>query len=379
MKICLVNSFYPPWIGGAERYVSSLSRELVKRGNDVTVYCSGRPLSAGESLEDGVRIRRMSTPMLWYGTPLVVFPRNFFSEKYDVIHANFPSPFTASMSAWNSELRSIPSVLTWHNDLPAVTAGAGVLVKLHASLSLIYLNQFRRIIATTQIYAQRSVSLRRYADKVVVIPNGVDTGRFRPDVSGDRIREEYGLQGLKVVLFVGALTQWHAYKGLDVLLKAFRIARGSLPEAKLLIVGDGEMRGAYQKMTKELGIEDSVIFAGRADDATLPLYYGAADVLVLPSKDSSEGFGLVLLEAMSSGKAVIGSLVGGIPEVITDEENGLLVEPLDPAELSKAIVRLCTDDSERTRMGASGRRFAESRDWRAVAEKVETLYETLVN
>jgi glycosyltransferase involved in cell wall biosynthesis len=376
MKVCMVNSFYPPWIGGAERYVSNLSRELVKRGNEVTVYCSGRPLEAGESLEEGVKVRRMSTPMMLYGTPLVVFPHSFFAERYDVIHANFPSPYLAAVSAFAGALKRTPAVLTWHNDLPPITSPAGLLIIFHDALSPAYLNYFQRIIATTRVYANSSSILKRYSKKVAVVHNGVDTKVFNPDVDGRAIKDLHGLWEHGVLLFVGALTRWHGYKGLDVLLEALLLVRERC-QVKLIVVGEGPMKPFYEDLARRQGLQNSVVFAGRVDDSTLPLYYAASDILVLPSKDSSEGFGLVLLEAMASGKAVIGSRVGGVVEVITDGENGVLVNPNDAESLSIQIVSLLGDDELRARIGSNGRAFAESHDWSAVARRVEQIYDEI--
>jgi len=191
LKICLVNSYYPPWIGGAETYVSSLARSLGARGHDITVYCSDRPLRAGESEEKGIRIVRMRTPGALYGTPLVLFPPKFLAEKYDIIHANFPSPYLAAISAWVAKANNTPAVLTWHNDLPPVTNFAGVLVKVHESICPAYLNIYKRIIATTSSYGKKSRILRRYSDKIAVINNGVDTSVFNPKNNGDLVRRQF--------------------------------------------------------------------------------------------------------------------------------------------------------------------------------------------
>ena len=109
-----------------------------------------------------------------------------------------------------------------------------------------------------------------------------------------------------------------------------------------------------------------------------PSYYAASDFAVLPSKDSSEGFGLVLLEAMSTGKAVIGSRVGGVVEVVRDGYNGMLVEPNNVDELARAMLILFEDDRTRLLMGRYGRTFAESSDWNSVVQKVESLYKEIL-
>jgi glycosyltransferase involved in cell wall biosynthesis len=105
----------------------------------------------------------------------------------------------------------------------------------------------------------------------------------------------------------------------------------------------------------------------------------AADVLVLPSKDMSEGFGLTLLEANASGKPAIASNVGGIPSVIKDGYNGMLVSPNDPRSLADAIMRLREKPDECREMGGNGRRFAELHDWSIIALKTERVYEDAIS
>lgn len=375
MKICLVNSYYPPWIGGAETYVSNVARGLKNLGHDVTVCCSDRPLKSGESFEDNIRVIRMKTPLRFYGTPITILPRQIF-EEYDIIHANFPGPYLAAFSVFIARARGIPAVLTWHNDLPPVTSGAGVAVKIHDDVSSSYLDLYDRIIATTNVYARSSKTLRRYSRKLSVIHNGVDTSRFNPKVNGGAIRERFRIGQSKVAIFVGALTTFHAYKGVDVLIKAFRKVCETT-DVKLLIVGAGDLLDGYKKLARELGISSKIIFAGRVKDPELPEYYAASDFAVLPSKDSSEGFGLALLEAMATGKAVIGSKVGGIPEFVRDRRNGFLVDPNNVDQLANAMISLARDDETRSAMGRSGIEYARSKDWGSVANKLAELYATL--
>ena len=377
MKVCLVNSFYPPYIGGAETYVSSLGRSLAELGHDVIVYCADRPSSTGVASDGRVKVVRMNTPLAFYGTPVSLFPSSFMAGDYDVIHCNFPNPYFAAVSASVAKTRGVPAVLTWHNDLPAVTRAASVLVNLNTIASVAYLAPYSRIIATTGIYARTSKILRRHARKVTVIPNGVDTARFNPQVDSEGLKEMYHLRGYKTLIFVGALTTWHTYKGLEELLQAFSMVEKSCDRLKLLVVGGGNLLGYYQRLARGLDVDDRVAFTGRVDDETLPGCYAASDFAVLPSRDSSEGFALSLLEAMASGKAVIGSEVGGIPEVIDDWKNGILVRPRDPKALANAIHALYMDDELRQRMGIAGREFAESHDWKVFAKEASSLYQEI--
>ena len=377
MKVCMVNSFYPPYIGGAETYVSNLARNLAWLGHNVTVYCADRPLHAGSASDGAVKIVRMSTPLALYGTPISLFPPSFIAGRYDVIHCNFPNPYFTAVSAAVGKAEQVPAVLTWHNDLPSVTSAASILVGLNNIASAVNLEPYTRIIATTSVYARTSKTLRHHSEKVTVIPNGVDTVRFNPRVRSDEAREKYHLDGYKTLIFVGALSTFHTFKGLVDLLRAFSMVSKRCERLNLIVVGGGNLLGYYQKLARSLSGSDRVVFTGRVYDYALPACYAAADFAVLPSRDSSEGFGLALLEAMASGRAVIGSDVGGIPEVIDEWKNGILVKPRDEEGLANAIHALYTDDELREKMGSAGRSFAEAHDWKDVSKKVEALYSSV--
>jgi len=209
---------------------------------------------------------------------------------------------------------------------------------------------------------------------VTVVPNGVDCERYHPNVNDAEIIESLSLDHKFMLLFVGALTKWHGYKGLDILLEALKLVVKSHPNLLLLVVGDGELKQFYFSLSQRLGVASNVIFVGDVPDDLLPHYYAASDVLVLPSRDMSEGFGLTLLEANASGRPVIASNVGGIPSVVKNGYNGLLVQPNDPVALANAITRLEKNRREARTMGCNGRRFAEMHDWSNTASQTERIY-----
>jgi len=380
MRIVIVNSFFPPWRGGAETYVYNLATNLSHRGHEITIMCGSPPLERGTTKRDGLKIERLQVSRRVYGTPIMpdLFSR-LLSEPADIMHANFPSPYIAFVTAVVSRLRGIPAVLTWHNDLPSVTRTAGILVTLHDRIILpVYIGYFRKVIATSDYYAQMSKNLGRIRTKVTVIRNGVDSIRFNPNVTGRRIRAKFQLNDLKVILFVGALTAWHRYKGLDVLLEAFSLLEHK-DRIRILVAGDGVLKTEYKRLAADLKIRDMVIFAGDVPDSELPEYYASSDVLVLPSKDRSEGFGLTLLEANATGKPAIGSAVGGIPSVIRDGYNGALVPHNSPRALASKLLELLDGDARRlVEMGKNGRALAESLDWSIVAKETEELYQSVL-
>lgn len=342
----------------------------------MTVQCGSEPLSPGISHEFGIRVVRHRILTRIYGTPLMPsLLRELNLLDTDILHGNFPSPYIAFTVAAASKIRKIPAILTWHNDLPAVTSGARFLIETHDRIILQkYINIYRRIISTSPHYAERSKILSTLSKRVTVVPNGVDCQRFHPTTRGNAITDKLRLDGKFVILFVGALTKWHGYKGLDVLLNATKRASQENPNLALIVVGDGELRQCYSLMSHKLAVERIVTFVGDIADEVLPQYYAACDVLVLPSRDMSEGFGLTLLEANATGKPVIASNVGGIPAVVKNGYNGILVPPNDTTALSRAVLSFVKDLRKAREMGLNGRRVAEDHDWTITAAKTEQVY-----
>jgi glycosyltransferase involved in cell wall biosynthesis len=370
----MINTFYPPWRGGAETYVKNLAENLARMGHEVRVVAAHQPLSPGEYFQDGVLVKRLKSAGMFYGVPIIPELLQYLvSIDADLIHVNFPNPFNATIGALASIIKKIPAVLTWHNDLPSVTKLAGSIVRIHDDLAApIYLKHYDSIITTSNIYHKKSKMLRKFQNKTRTIFNGVDCKRFNPDVYAEDIKSDLEIKDSKVILFVAALTKWHRYKGLDILIEAFSLIRDM--DIKLLVVGGGGLKSEYEAYTKSVNLTDKVVFVGEVSDYLLPKYYSIADMLVLPSKDRSEGFGLTILEANASGKPVIGSNIGGIPGILTDNDNGILVPPNNPNLLADAICRLSNDDKLRERMGERGRQIAIKHDWSRVAAETEKIY-----
>jgi glycosyltransferase involved in cell wall biosynthesis len=375
----MVNTFYPPWRGGAETYVKNIAENLVRMGHEVRVVVAHQPLSPGEYFQDEVLVKRLKSVGMFYGVPIIPELLQYLvSIDADLIHVNFPNPFNAITGALVSRIKKVPAVLTWHNDLPSVTKLAGSIVQIHDGLAApIYLKYYDSIITTSNIYHKKSKTLRKFPNKTRTIFNGVDCKRFNPDVYAEDIKADLKIKNSKVILFVAALTKWHRYKGLDVLLEAFRLIRDV--DIKLLIVGGGDLKSGYEAYTESVNLTDKVKFVGEVSDEFLPKYYSIADMLVLPSKDRSEGFGLTILEANASGKPVIGSNIGGIPGILTDNVNGILVPPNNPTLLADAICRLSSNDKLRERMGERGRQIAIMHDWSKVALETEKTYFELLD
>lgn len=196
---------------------------------------------------------------------------------------------------------------------------------------------------------------------VTVIPNGVPLDFWMDEAA----RNTAPGQRLAAV---GRLVR---VKGHDVLIRAMELLRGAVPEATLVVIGDGEERSALEEEVSRRGVEDAITFVGRQTPEEVRSILRQADVFVMPSR--SEGLPLALLEAMASGLPVVASHVGGIPEVLT-REVGLLVPPEDPAALAQALTDVLQNPTRRVEMGHAARVRAQAFSSSRVTEAYEHLF-----
>ena len=178
------------------------------------------------------------------------------------------------------------------------------------------------------------------------------------------------------LLFVGRLIE---RKGVPYLIEALAELRRELP-ATLDIVGTGSQQPALERLAADLGVSDAIRFLGRVDDRELAALYTACDAFVLPSivdrHGDTEGLGVVLLEAMSYGRPVVATDVGGIPDIVRHEQTGLLVPQKDARALAEALRRLLTDPDLAERLGTAGRAYVQTNfSWPSIVDRVVALYE----
>jgi glycosyltransferase involved in cell wall biosynthesis len=216
------------------------------------------------------------------------------------------------------------------------------------------------------------------------MPYGAETSRFAPlpaaqvAVAREQIGARHGLDaGDRWLLAVGRLVY---KKGFDVLIRALPSILRRQPRTRVLFVGTGPLAGELETVASQAGVADRVHLLGAQPHTDLPRYYAAAAVVVVPSVVDAEGNvdGLpnTLMEGLSSGTPVLASRVAGIPDVVRNEDNGLLFEPGDIDGLSEGAIRLLDDSALHARIGAAARADAvASLDWDRVAERFEALYE----
>ena len=227
-----------------------------------------------------------------------------------------------------------------------------------------------QLIAVSRSIERKIVDERRNTTRVRMIYNGVDLERYDHQEPCCTLRDDYGMEpGSQIV---GVVARLDPEKGHPTLLEAWPAVLRAVPDAYLLIVGEGARREDLERQARELRIAHRVVFTGRRDD--VPAVTAALDVAVLPSYREAQG--LTILEAMALSRPVVASNVGGIPEMIEHGVTGLLVPPHDPAALAAAIVRLLNDHSFADTLGRAGHDLVHDRFCiELMVKAVEEIYD----
>lgn len=363
MKITLMVPFFPPkWRGGVEISTYKIAKHLAQRGHEVSVITSldkGLPV---RSSEQGFFVYRTRYPRIkiigimifWLGIWLILTRIN-----PDVVHGQ-----TANMALpalLNRKMRGKPYYI-W---------GQGSEIYLRWLFKKQYLKLiFKHASMVIALTEDMRREIREICDRqVVVVPNGVDLNQFE-NVSGKDIRRQLEISvGRKVIVFVGRL---HPIKGLGYLVRAMKLVKERNKDAVLVMVGGGEEKGRLEKLAADLGLLEDIRFVDSVASEEVPRFLMASDVFVLPSM--SEGFPNVILEAMACGLPIVATRVGGLPEIIEDGKNGLLVEPGNPEQIAGSILQLLGDDRVREKISENNREKVKNYDWERVIDKLEEIY-----
>lgn len=390
MKVCLVVSTYEPYTKGGQGEVAlKLQKQFLDRSEEAFVLTSGPEVQGySRTLRTGTGKR------LFYATSTAYL--NWIRKMdFDIINFHLESGMSLApfLAATNSRAKIVTTV---HNSYLSEWRSIGKLDRVpkkyaHPTIdeyAMKYLLTPMKFLGTYMdcALADRIVAVsnstreecrteyRIPEEKISVIYNGVDLDEFNPRIPRTRIRSKFSLGENPIILAVGAAT---IRKGLPYLLQAMPDVIANIPDVKLIVVGSRTYESQLQLLAKDLGIRHNVIFAGPVERDELPFYYSACDVVAVPSV--YEGFPVVVLEALASGKPVIASRVGGIPEAVQNGVNGILFEPCDVPELARGVVRLLGDESLRGKMCREARNVAESRyDWKNIALQYLTEFKRLL-
>ncbi len=276
----------------------------------------------------------------------------------DILHAHYASSYGVLgrlckyhpfiLSVWGSDILEFPKRSFFHKYLFRRTV-------LKADI----------LMATSRLMKDE---LQSYTQKKVLLtPFGVDIEKFRPSE-----KEKTGTE-----VRIGTVKALEEVYGIDILIRAFALALKKAPGTlKLEIVGEGSREQEYRSLVNKEGIADSVTFLGRLSSAAVQEKLRSFDVFVAVSR--RESFGVAVLEASASALPVIVSNIGGLSEVVSENETALVVPSEDPSSLSEAILKLANDPSLRKRLGDAGRSFVvRNFDWKKNAEIVMNIYKTL--
>ncbi|MEU6403052.1 glycosyltransferase [Streptomyces sp. NPDC046985] len=355
--VAVVTPYYPPKIGGVEQYTARLAAAVAAdpgmRAVVITTRLDGG-LRTRVSTEDGVLVVRLGAWLKLSNTPLsplwpLQLRRWLRRTGADVVNAHAPVPGLGDLAVAAAGRRRT-TVLTYHaGSMHKGAAGSGAADRL---IGLYERAVLPRVFARARhLVAVSPVSLADGRPHAVRITPGVDTDRFTPGEPASRRP--------RTIVYVGRMDRSSAWKGVDVLVRAFaRLAR-DVPEARLRLVGDGDALPGLRALAAELGVAERLQTPGALSGEALADAVRTAAVLALPSLTEAESFGMALVEGMACATPLVGSDVGGIPHVVADGETGLLVPPGDPDALAAACAKLLTDGGLADRMGAAGRRTAE--------------------
>lgn len=374
MHVAMISSDCAPNTGGIAAHVLNLAVALRERGIQVTVL---------GGCQDARRWRRFQPPF----------------EGFRVIHVGRRAKVSAALFAFWARrtlqglLRRSPvDIVHVHNfigDLVAVlglTTGARRVATNHSSGFLdayaagrkrriypLLLGGYDAVIAPSRELEEKSTYLGVSRDRIHYVPNGVDINRFSPGDPGAEVwrrvapfREEHR--------FVLSTRRLASKNGVQFLLRSIPQVLRACPDARFLLAGDGPAGRALEAEARAQGIRSSVRFLGHVPNERLLDLYRLAEACVLPSLQ--EATSISGLEAMACGKPIVGTRVGGIPEILEDGVTGVLVEPADPADLARGLLRVLSDGNLAARMGAKAReRAREAFSWTAIAERTLSVYE----
>jgi phosphatidylinositol alpha-1,6-mannosyltransferase len=234
---------------------------------------------------------------------------------------------------------------------------------------LTYLGEFTRQ-AISRSLSQKSI------DSMVKIAPGIDTSHFSPQADAIHRRTELGLEGKKIIVSVGRLVH---RKGQDKLIEAFPTIVREIPNAHLLIVGEGPYRTHLEKLVERLSLKENVTFVGRIFYDDLPSYLSASDVFVMPSRSrffglEVEGLGIVYLEASACAIPVVAGISGGAPDAVQEGITGLCVDGTNAAQIAEAVIHICSDSKRAAKMGLAGRNWIiEKWRWEIWSKEFNTL------
>jgi glycosyltransferase involved in cell wall biosynthesis len=365
-RVCHLGKYYAPAPGGIESHVRTLARAQAELGMRVRVFCINHETGPTSVERDGpvdvVRFGRAAS-----AAKLDVCPdlRPALARlETDIVHLHVPNP-TMILALLGARRLRAPVVVTYHSD----SIRQRIRSALFRPLERLAYRRVRVILPTSPLYPAGSRFLRRYTDRLQVLPHGIDLQPFLEPSAADRAEADRLREHRRGPFWLGCGRLVY-YKGFLNAIRALTRVRGTL-----LLIGDGPDQAMLRDEARRLGVLERVVFLGHVPKV-VP-YYLAADAFWFPSNARSEAFGIVQVEAMASGCPVINTYIphSGVSWVSRHEETGLTVPVNDPVALADAANRLLTEPGLRDRLAAGARaRAIREFDHRTMAQRSLAIY-----
>jgi len=354
-------------IGGLERVTESIVTGLDKDRYDAEVWCLAHGGEIAEDLiEKGIIVKILEMKSYYNPLRIVALSRLMRKEKIKILHTH--GYFGSTFGRLAAIMAQVPVVITHVHSTYYGYNKRNILIERFLSFFT------DKIVCVSEAVQKFVLEVEGINEKkTLVIYNGVEEpNTYETELNANR--KSFGISDSDIVVItVASLTP---HKGHSVLIDAMHVLTQEYQNLRLLIVGDGHLRNDLAEHVKGLELTRNVVFTGLRKDICSLLRL--SDIFVLPSLER-EGLGMVIIEAMACGLPVIGTRLGGIPEVIEENINGFLVTPENPEELAAAMEKLISDKTARTGMGRAGRKIFEEKFTVAkMIENIESLYDGLI-
>ena len=376
MRILTFSSPYPPELGGMQSHVYNLTQAFARMGHEVRVVTARSQRSAPVRQSDGairvVRIPFVNVPktmtLQYLGASAAYLTWLVLTWRPDILHVH---SFWPDLLVTKHLYPMVPVVHTAHESLFLMMAEQP---SYHRRLRFI-MSSVDGVIGPSNELLHVARGFGVPTGRSIFLPNGVDSERFSPSVHGV-VRERYRISpSTKVVLCPRRLVPKN---GVNFLIEGIPTILRIHPDTIFVIVGEGPERAALESQTRELRVQDKVVFAGGISNDEINGYYAGADLVMLPSL--KEATSISALEAMSCAKPVVASNVGGLPYLVEDGVTGSLVPPADAQALATAVSELLSDPERRNEMGAAARsRVLSELTWDHIARRTSEFYSQVLS
>ena len=383
MHIIQVAPRFPPAVGGVEEHVYRISLELFKRGHRVTVITSneadGKIYPVQDEVMQGIHIYRFPLFMpklfreFWFMPEIL---RKLPLLRGNVVHVHGYRCLSSCIAVYLSKLNNVPTVLTPHGVYPPrYFINALLKSTFDCTLGRFLLKISDRIIALSEHNRRLLLQIGADADKIALVPNGVNIEEYAHLRRSKKIREQSSDDG-PVLLYAGRI-DWN--KRLEKIVEAMPLILKEFPSAKFVIVGPDYAGYANEllDLAKKLAVEHALVITGEVSRDKLLEFYSTADVFLLPS--SYEGFGLSLLEAMSSKIPVIASPFGGPGDFLKHGVHAWLLRKTTSDEIFKSVYVMLTDNQLRETLVEKAFELVKKEyTWENVVDKLELIYARVI-